>query len=32
MKVYVHKCEFSLSYCHDAVFLNGIHLGCDGPD
>ena len=26
-KLYVCKCEFSLSNCHDAVFLNGIHLG-----
>ena len=26
LKVYVGKWEFSLSYCHHAVFLNGIHL------
>ena len=23
----VHECESSLSYCHDAVVLNGNHLG-----
>ena len=27
LKVFVRKCEFSLLYCRDAVFLNGIHLG-----
>ena len=27
LKVYVRKYEFSLSYCHDTVNLNGIHLG-----
>ena len=27
LNVCVHKCQFSLSYCHDSVFLNGIRLG-----
>ena len=27
LKVYVRKCEYALSYCHDAVLLDGIHLG-----
>ena len=26
LKVNVRECESSLSYCHDAVFLNGNHL------
>ena len=27
LKVNVHECESSLSYCHDAFFLTGNHLG-----
>ena len=27
LKENVHECESSLSYCHDAAFLNGNHLG-----
>ena len=27
LKVNVRECESSLSYCHDAFFLNGNHLG-----
>ena len=27
LKVNLHECESSLSYCHDAVVLNGNHLG-----
>ena len=26
LKLFVRQCEFSLSYCHDAVLLNGTPL------